>query len=272
MTTSGNSVTPSGKWMSRHCAVRVIGRLDVKGSAVIKGFQMEGLRVVGDPRAMARELYAAGADELLYVDTVASLYDRDSICEILSATVRDVFVPLTVVGGVRSVEDARRLLRAGADKVGINTAALARPSLLREVSETFGSQATVLSVEAKRGRGTHRWLAYTNGGRDDSGRGVLDWIEEALDQGVGEVLVTSVDRDGTRHGLDAELVKAVGLITTVPLVVSGGAAVAPDVAAVVEASPVDGVAVGTALHRGLTSIDDLKSALESVGCPVRRDL
>jgi len=257
--------------MTRHSSVRVLGRLDIKGDAVIKGFQMEGLRVVGEPRTMARQLYAAGADELLYVDTVASLYERDSICEILSATVRDVFVPITVVGGVRSVEDARRLLRAGADKVGINTAALSRPALLREISETFGSQATVLSVEAKRSSASQRWLAYTNCGRDDSGKDVLEWIEEAVSQGVGEVLVTSVDRDGTLQGLDATLVEAVAVIAAVPFVVSGGAATAAAAAGVVAASAVDGVALGTALHRGTMTIREVKSALEFAGCPVRRD-
>ncbi len=250
--------------------MRVIGRLDIKGAAVIKGFQMEGLRVVGEPQAMARELYAAGADELLYVDTVASLYDRESICEILSTAVRDVFVPLTVVGGVRSVDDARRLLRAGADKIGINTAALSRPRLLREVAETFGSQATVLSVEAKMRSGVQGWHAYTNGGRDDSGRSVVEWIEEAIYEGVGEVLVTSVDRDGTRQGLDSDLIAAVAGVTSVPLIVSGGAAAAATVARVVKENGIDGVAVGTALQRGTTTIEDLKSALEAVGCSVRR--
>ncbi len=257
--------------MTKHSAVRVIGRLDIKGAAVIKGFQMEGLRVVGEPQRMARELYAAGADELLYVDTVASLYDRENICEILSATVRDVFVPLTVVGGVRSVDDARRLLRAGADKIGINTAALSRPRLLREVAEAFGSQATVLSVEAKLGPGKSDWMAYTNGGRDDSGRKVLDWIEEAVSEGVGEVLVTSVDRDGTRMGLDSDLVAALASIVSVPLVVSGGAAEPSVVARVVTSNDVDGVAVGAAFQRGTTTVDDLKTALEVFGCPVRRD-
>ena len=257
--------------MTSRSAVRVIGRLDIKGPAVIKGFQMEGLRIVGEPGALACELYAAGADELLYVDTVASLYDRDSICGILNATARDVFVPLTVVGGVRTVDDARRLLRAGADKVGINTAALSRPQLLSEVAQTFGSQATVLSVEAKRHSKHGGWRAYTNGGRDDSGRDVLEWIEEALTHGVGEILVTSVDRDGTRHGLDSELVEAVARITSVPLVVSGGAAAPAVVAQVVATNAIDGVAVGAALQRGTTTIAELKSALESVGCPVRRD-
>ncbi len=251
---------------------RVIARLDIKGSSVIKGIQMEGLRVIGDPNHYARQYYNEGADELLYVDTVASLYERDNIYEILERTARDIFIPVTVVGGVRSVHDAKRLLRSGADKVGVNTAAIHRPALLRELAEEYGRQAVVLSVEAKQNpRRPASWFAYTNGGRDNSGRDVTEWICEGVDAGAGEILVTSVDRDGTRRGLDRDLISSIGNEVSVPLLVSGGASDPSNVARTVADVAVDGIVVGAALHRGDFTIHSLKAALTGQGLTTRGD-
>ena len=179
--------------------VRLIPRLDIKGPNLIKGVHLEGLRVLGNPRDFARRYYAAGADELIYVDVVASLYGRNSLHDIIRSAADDVFIPLTVAGGLRSVEDVRGVLLAGADKVGINTAATKRPDLVREVSETFGSQCMVLSIEAKQ-VGVGKWEAYTDNGRERTGLDVVEWAARGVSMGAGEILLTSVDREGDPWG------------------------------------------------------------------------
>lgn len=250
--------------------LRVVARLDVKGPSVIKGVQMEGLRVIGNPHDMAQRYYAQGADEILYVDTVASLYGRENLVRVLSDVAHDLFVPLTVVGGVRTVEDGRILLRSGADKIGVNTGALQRPELVTELADEFGSQAVVLSVEAKRRGPEHAdWRAMVHAGRDDGGWDIKEWIPYAVALGAGEVLVTSVDRDGTRRGLDVDLIECVGPRCPVPLIVSGGASSLEGLAPVFTSCSVDGVAVGAALHAGQTTIGLLKGALEAGGIEVR---
>ncbi|MEQ8701481.1 MAG: imidazole glycerol phosphate synthase cyclase subunit, partial [Bauldia litoralis] len=178
---------------------RLIARLDIKGSNVIKGIHLEGLRVVGQPGPMARLYYEQGVDEIIYMDTVASLYGRNNILPVVEEAARDIFVPLTVGGGIRTIDDITAALRSGADKVAINTAAIARPDFLREAAETFGSQCITLSIEAKR-RGEGRWEALTDNGRERTGVDVLAWVVEAERLGAGEVLVTSVDKEGTRRG------------------------------------------------------------------------
>ena len=186
--------------------VRLVARLDIKGKNLIKGIRFEGLRVVGSPNERARYYYAAGADELLYMDAVASLYERNSLADLVAEVVQDVFIPITVGGGIRSVSDVRTLLRAGADKVALNTAAIRRPGLVTEIAENSGSQCVVLSVEAK-STSPGKWEAYIDGGREKTGRDVSEWVSEGVEMGAGEVLVTSVDRDGTEKGFDVELLK-----------------------------------------------------------------
>ena len=249
-------------------ATRILARLDVKPSlGVVKGRRMEGLRVVGDPHELAVKYAEQGADEILYLDITASLYGQPAIHELVSRTARDVYVPLTVGGGVRTLEDVRRLLRAGADKVAINTAALARPAFITEIAETFGSQCVVVSVEAKKCRG--KYMAYANSGRDTTGRVADEWIYEATERGAGEILVTSVDRDGTQQGLDEDFVAwASPASNDVPLVVSGGFG-APSDSVMAAQWHADAVAVGAWLHAGGT-VGAIKDALEGAGMEVRR--
>ncbi len=176
---------------------RLIARLDIKGPNLIKGVHLEGLRVIGDPQLFAQKYYQDGADELIYIDSVASLYGRNNLVDIVKHTAQNIFIPLTVGGGVRSVEDANLLLRSGADKVAINTACMSNPSLINELANRFGSQCVVLSIEAKKTSKGH-WEAYTDNGREKTGKDVLSWVLEAVERGVGEVLLTSVDQEGTK--------------------------------------------------------------------------
>lgn len=249
-------------------SVRLIARLDVKGANLIKGVQMEGLRVVGDPHERALRYYQAGADELIYMDAVASLYGRNSLVEVVSRTAADVFIPITVGGGVRSPTDAHRLLRSGADKVAVNTAAVRRPDLIAEIARQFGSQAMVLSVEAKQGR-DGRWEAYTDCGRERTGLDVLDWVRRAQDLGAGEILLTSVDREGTRKGFDVALVRAVASAVSIPVIASGGLGTAAHMVDVVREGLADAVAVADALHFDRLGFADLRAASRAAGIPVR---
>jgi cyclase len=247
--------------------VRLIARLDIKGPNLIKGIHLEGLRVVGDPQAFARRYYEQGADELVYMDIVASLYGRNSLRDIVSRAARDVFIPLTVGGGVRSVDDVRELLRAGADKVAINTAAIRRPDLVSEVARTFGSQCMVLSIEAKR-TGPGSWEAFTDNGREHTGRDVVEWAREATRLGCGEILLTSVDQEGTRKGFDVELVKAVSAATSVPVIASGGMGTAAHVLDVCRRGGADAVAMADALHYERVALPALREELRAAGLDV----
>ena len=246
-------------------AFRVIARLDVKGRHLIKGVQFEGLRKVGDPATFARKYAEEGADELLFLDTVASLYRRENIREIVERTSDGVFIPITVGGGVRSLDDIRSLLAAGADKIAINTAAIQEPAFISRAADRVGSQAIVVSVEAK--RVTWGWEAYTDQGRNPSGLDALEWCDEAARRGAGEILLTSIDRDGTRRGADMALALATAALgLRVPLVVCGGVGTP---AHAVEAAVGTGVAIGAALHNGSTSIPAVKAALAAAGREVR---
>ena len=250
--------------------VRLVARLDVKGKNLIKGIRFEGLRVIGSPNDTARQYYAAGADELLYMDAVASLYDRNSLADLVSEVVKDVFIPITVGGGIRSVEDVRTLLRAGADKVALNTAATRRPGLIREIAESFGSQCVVLSVEAK-STAPGKWEAYTDGGREKTGRDVLEWVAEGVAMGAGEVLVTSVDRDGTEKGFDLPLLSAISALSAVPVIGSGGMGTVQHGLDLVTESDVDAVAIGRALHYDRLDLPVVRAAMKEAGVAVRQD-
>lgn len=250
--------------------VRLIPRLDIKGPNLIKGVHLEGLRVLGDPQEFARRYYAQGADELLYVDVVASLYGRNSLHDIIHRAASDVFVPLTVTGGLRSVDDVRGVLLAGADKVGINTAATKRPDLISEVSRIFGTQCMVLSIEAKQ-IAPGKWEAFTDNGREPTGLDVVEWATRGVALGAGEILLTSVDREGTREGFDTELVAAVAkVISPVPLIASGGMGGTRDMIDVVHAGA-DAVAMADALHYNRLQLCDVRAAALGAGFELRRD-
>lgn len=247
--------------------VRLIARLDIKGPNLIKGVHLEGLRVVGDPQEYARRYYEQGADELIYIDIVASLYGRSKLTEIVRRAAHDVFVPMTVGGGIRGVDDVRDLLRAGADKVAVNTAAVRRPGLITEVSRRFGSQAMVLSIEAKQ-QSPGSWEVYTDCGRERSGVDAVEWARRGVELGAGEILVTSIDREGTRKGFDNALVKAIAAAVAVPVIASGGFGEEPHLREVVAAGA-DAVAFADTLHYQRMSLPDLRRMARSAGIAVR---
>ena len=250
---------------------RIIARLDVKNHSVIKGIQMDGLRVIGPVQELARKYYSQGADELVMMDSVASLYGRDLMADIIRDFTTECFVPITVGGGIRSLKDADLLFRAGADKVAINTGAIARPALITEIAEKYGSQAVVVQLDAKRTE-TGCWEAYTESGRNSTGMDIQEWIPIAIEQGAGEVLLTSIDRDGTRKGLDFELLEAVGSLVSVPLVASGGTINAVDAAEGLELDQTDGIAVGASLHYGTTTVGEIREKCREHGVNVREVL
>ena len=199
--------------------LRLIARLDIKGANLIKGIHLEGLRIVGDPQDRAEKYYQDGADEIIYMDTVASLYGRNNLLDVVTRATEHVFVPMTVGGGIRSVEDARALLRAGADKVAINTAAIKDPTLIKKLSDVWGSSTIVLSIEAKK-TAEGKWEAYTDNGRERTGLDVAQWAEQGAKLGAGEIFLTSVDQEGTRKGFDCELVSEVTKSVDIPVVAS----------------------------------------------------
>ncbi|OGB20908.1 MAG: imidazole glycerol phosphate synthase subunit HisF [Burkholderiales bacterium RIFCSPLOWO2_02_FULL_57_36] len=249
--------------------LRLIPRLDIKGPNLIKGIHLEGLRVVGDPQEFAIRYYQAGADELIYMDIVASLYGRNNLSDIIRRAADNVYIPITVGGGIRTVDDARHLLRSGADKVAINTAAVGRPELISEVARRFGSQAMVLSIEAKQvGKG--KWEAYTDNGRERTGLDVIEWVQRGVELGAGEILLTSVDREGTRKGFDLELVKAVSGAVNVPVIASGGMGSADDLLAVAKVGGADAVAMADVLHYGRTTLGQLRRAALDTNLAVRK--
>jgi cyclase len=249
-------------------AARLIARLDVKGPNLVKGIRLEGLRVIGDPRTFARRYYAEGADEILYVDIVASLYGRNNILEVVRRTAGDVFVPMTVAGGLRSEIDVREALRSGADKVAINTAAVANPELIRVVSEAFGSQCMVVDIQTKK-IGPDRWEAYTDNGRERTGLDALEWAHRAVSLGAGELLITSVDREGTQKGMDLDFLRRVTTLVEVPVIASGGVGTPEHARQAIVEGGADAVAVASVLHYGRHSIGEIKAHLAQGGVPVR---
>ncbi len=248
--------------------IRLIARLDIKTENVVKGVHLEGLRKVGKPGALARRYYEQGVDEIVYMDIVATLYQRNSILEVVKEAARDIFVPLTVGGGIRSVDDIVLALRSGADKVAINTAATQRPEFIREAARAVGSQAIVLSVEAKQSTGGW-WEAQTDNGREHTGRDVLEWVVEAERLGAGEILVTSIDREGTRRGFDVELLRKVRERVSVPVIASGGAGNADHVAEVIDRRAADAVALASVLHYDDLPLPALREQLRARGHEVR---
>ncbi|SDD10681.1 cyclase [Geodermatophilus telluris] len=255
-------------------AVRVIPCLDVDAGRVVKGVNFVDLRDAGDPVEMARVYDAEGADELTFLDITASSGDRETTYDVVRRTAESVFIPLTVGGGVRSPDDVDRLLRAGADKVAVNTAAVARPELISEIADRFGSQVLVLSLDARRVRDgavtDSGFEITTHGGRRGTGRDAVEWVVRAAELGVGEVLLNSMDADGTRAGFDTELIRAVRREVRVPVVASGGAGAVEHFPPAVEAGA-DAVLAASVFHFGTLRIGDVKAALAGAGVPVRHE-
>ena len=248
--------------------LRLIARLDVKMNWLIKGVQMEGWRKVGDPADFARRYASEGADELLFMDVVASLYERNNLHDMVQKVASEIFIPLTVGGGVRSTEDAGALLSRGADKVAINTAATRDPAIVTAISDRFGAQATVVSIEAIR-RGPGQWEAMTDNGRNKTGLDVLEWAGEVERRGAGEIILTSIDTEGTGKGYDLELVKAVSSRVTIPVVACGGLGDRGHLAELVGQTEASAAATAQALHWGKLTLGDLRQTLAEEGCFVR---
>ncbi|WP_067438458.1 imidazole glycerol phosphate synthase subunit HisF [Nocardioides jensenii] len=250
-------------------AVRVIPCLDVDAGRVVKGINFKELRDAGDPVELARTYDAEGADELTFLDISASFEGRATTMEIVSRTAEEVFIPLTVGGGVSSVEDVDRLLRAGADKVAMNTAAIKRPELIAEVADRFGNQVLVLSVDARRATGTDSGFEVTtHGGRTSAGLDAIEWAARAAELGAGEILLNAMDADGTQDGFDLELIRAVRREVSIPVIASGGAGSVDHFAPAVDAGA-DAVLAATVFHFGTLRISDVKDALAETGHPVR---
>ena len=250
-------------------AIRVIPCLDVTGGRVVKGVQFVDLVDAGDPVELAARYDAEGADELTFLDITASSDGRDTMLSVVERTAEQVFIPFTVGGGVRSVDDARRLLRAGADKVAVNTAALAEPELVARMAEEFGSQCVVVALDARRVDGAARWEIYTHGGRQSTGVDALEWVERCAGLGAGELLVTSMDRDGTRDGYDLELTAAVSDAVDVPVVASGGVGRLEHLVEGAVAGRADAVLVASIFHRLEHTVGEAKAYLTEHGVTVR---
>jgi cyclase len=252
-------------------AIRVIPCLDVAAGRVVKGVKFQNLRDAGDPVELAARYYEQGADEITFLDVTATVDDRATTYDVVRATAEQVFIPLTVGGGVRSADDVARLLASGADKVGVNSAALARPDLLGEIADRFGAQVLVLSLDVRRrqtaGKGDG-WTVTTHGGRTDTDRDALDWAREGIERGAGELLVNSIDADGTREGFDLELIAAIRELSSVPVVASGGAGKVADFPPAVEAGA-DAVLAASVFHDGDLTVGDVKAGLAASGAIVR---
>lgn len=246
---------------------RLIARLDIKNSNLIKGIHLEGLRKLGNPNEFSLDYYNQGIDEIIYMDAVASLYGRNSLLDMVKVVAKDIFIPLTVGGGIRTIEDAKQVLRAGADKIAINTAAIQDPSLITQLANQFGSQCVVLSVEAKRNNdGT--WEAFTDNGREHTHKNVVSWVEEAVTLGAGEVLLTSIDQEGTLQGFDNDLLNNVSNVVNVPVIASGGFGRIEDFNSAI-LSGADAVAVAHCLHYKKSAILDIKSSAAKSDIPMR---
>lgn len=250
-------------------AARVIPCLDVAAGRVVKGVNFKDLRDMGDPVELAAHYAAQGADEITFLDVTATVDDRSTTYDVVQRTAEQVFVPLTVGGGVRSVEDVARLLSVGADKIGVNSAAIARPALIDEIADRFGAQVLVLSLDVKRaGTTPSGFVVTTHGGRTETTLDALDWAREAIERGAGELLVNSIDADGTKDGFDLELVRLMREVSAVPVIASGGAGDVTHFAPAIEAGA-DAVLAASVFHSGQLTVGDVKQALRGSGVVIR---
>ncbi len=248
---------------------RIIACLDVDGSRVVKGVKFLNLRDAGEPAELAKTHSESGADEIVLLDISAAHQNRSTLLDIVSRTARQLFIPFTVGGGIRTLEDAAAVFAAGADKVCINSAALADPELITRIAERFGSQAVVVAIDAKRSATEQQWEAFTRGGRTPSGRDAIAWAREAENRGAGEILLTSMDRDGTASGFDCDLTRAVADSIRIPVIASGGAGGPEHFVEVFRTGHADAALAASIFHYGLERLVDLKQRLRSEGIPVR---
>ena len=250
-------------------AKRIIPCLDVTGGRVVKGVNFVDLVDAGDPIEIARKYDAQGADELVFLDITASSDARETMVDVVRRTAEQVFIPLTVGGGIRTAEDIRRMLLAGADKTSVNTAAIQRPDLIREGAERFGSQCVVLAIDARRVPGENRWEVFTHGGRRNTGIDAVEWAVRGVELGAGEILLTSMDTDGTCAGYDCELTRAVSTAVNVPVIASGGAGTLEHLAEVLDRGKADAVLAASIFHFGTYTVPQAKEFLQSKNIPVR---
>jgi len=241
-------------------AIRVIPRLDIKGPNLVKGIHLEGLRVLGKPSDFAKFYYEQGADELMFMDVVASLYERNSLHDIISETAKKIFIPITVGGGLRSISDIKEVLRAGADKVCLNTAAIKNPELIKEASRMFGSSTIVVAIEAIK-EAEDKYLAYTDNGREYTGVDVFEWAQKVDELGAGEIVITSVDREGTGQGYDLDLVSKVSGLVSCPIIAHGGAGKKSHVVDVLQKAQADAVMISSIFHYDFIKHNESKGSL-----------
>jgi cyclase len=227
--------------------IRIIPRLDIKGPNLVKGIHLEGLRVLGNPEDFARYYYENGADELIYQDVVASLYERNSLHEIISRTAKDILIPLTVGGGLRTLEDIRLVLRAGADKVSLNTATIKNPTFISDAANKFGSSTIVVAIEAIK-QTDGRYLAYVDNGREETGIEVIQWARQIEELGAGELIITSVDREGTAEGFDIDLIKSISNVVNIPVIAHGGASTMSNIKDTIQIGNASALAIASIFH------------------------
>jgi imidazole glycerol-phosphate synthase subunit HisF len=247
---------------------RVIARLDIKNEFIIKGVHLEGLRKIGNPNKTAYKYYLQGIDELVFMDAVAAYYDRNSLLHIIKEACHDVFVPITVGGGLRNLNDIQNALNAGADKVAINTKAISEPLFLEAAAKKFGSQSIVSSIVAKK-TSNNNWEAYTDNGREPSGKNVIEWAKEVEDLGAGEIMITSIDADGTKKGFDIQLNEIIASNSCIPIIASGGAGSNDQIIDLIKHTNVDAVAVASILHYDISDVKSIKTSMRDYGFQVR---
>lgn len=248
--------------------IRFIAKLDIKGEYLVKGIQLEGLRKLGNPNDFAQKYYQEGIDEIIYIDTVASLYNRNNLNAIVTETTKNVFVPITVGGGLRNLYDVATALDCGADKIAINTAAIKDPDIITQVARRYGTQCMVLSIQAKK-QSDNNWEAYYDNGREHAGLDVIEWAKQGYNLGAGEILLTSVDRDGTKQGFDLELIKAVADAVPIPVIACGGMRVPQDLTDAVQIGHADAVAAASILHYQDFDVNEIKNHVVSMGIDMR---
>ena len=248
--------------------MRIIARLDIKNSNLIKSINFEGLKVLGNPNKFAKKYYDEGADELIFMDLVASLYNRNSLHDIIKEASKNIFIPFTVGGGIRTIDDALKIFDSGADKIAVNTAAIKNPKLISNLANRFGSQAIVVSIEAKKQK--DMWEAYIESGREHTGINVENWVKKASDLGAGEFLITSVDREGTNKGFDTELLKLITNKTNLPVIASGGFGKLNDIKESFIDSKVDAIAIADAIHYNKFNLRDIRNEALKLNLKVRK--